>query len=61
MREATTATARCQQSTGSATIDGEQLFIEIPLIGPVSDRYYIRATLAHRILGQLRILTQEFR
>lgn len=50
-----------QQSTGSATIDGEQLFVTIPLIGRARDGYHIRATVAHRMLGRVRINTQEFR
>jgi hypothetical protein len=45
---------------GSATIDGDQLFLDIPLIGTPSREYHIKATATYRVLGRSFTVVREF-
>jgi hypothetical protein len=45
---------------GSATIDGQQLLIEIPLASPPHASYHVTATATYRVLGRLWTHVREF-
>jgi hypothetical protein len=45
---------------GSATVDGEQLFLDVPLIGAPSHNYHVTATISYRLLGRLFTVVREF-
>jgi hypothetical protein len=45
---------------GSATVDGEQQFLEVPLIGLPSRDYRVTATITYRLLGRLFTVVREF-
>lgn len=47
-------------SGGSATIDGRQLFAEVPIAGTLSGEYHVTTTAAYRVLGVLRTSVREF-
>lgn len=45
---------------GSATIPGDMLFVDVPLIGAPARSYTITATLTTRVLGKPRIRIARF-
>ena len=45
---------------GSATVDGAQLFLDVPLIGPPSHEYRVTATVTYRVLGRPFTAVREF-
>jgi hypothetical protein len=45
---------------GSATIDGLQRFVEIPIVGPPDDSYRVTATVTYQLLGRLWTRISEF-
>jgi hypothetical protein len=45
---------------GSATIDGLQRFVEIPIAGPPDDSYHVTATATYQLLGRLWTHITEF-
>jgi hypothetical protein len=47
-------------SSGSATVDGDQLFVDIPLIGTPSREYRVTATATYRVLGRPFTVVREF-
>ena len=48
------------KSAGSATVDGAQLFLEVPLIGAPSREYRVTATATYRVLGRMFTVSREF-
>jgi hypothetical protein len=47
-------------NSGSATVAGAQLFVEIPLSGALNGHYRIVATATYRLLGMPLSLVREF-
>ena len=47
-------------SGGSATVDGDQLFLEVPLIGAPAPDYRVTATATYRLLGRLFTVVRRF-
>jgi hypothetical protein len=47
-------------NSGSATVAGTQLFVEIPLSGTLSDHHRVVATSTYRLLGMPLTLVREF-
>jgi hypothetical protein len=45
---------------GSATVDGRQQFVEVPISGPVGDDYLLTATASYRVFGTLWTKVREF-
>jgi hypothetical protein len=45
---------------GSATIDGDQMFLDIPLIGAPSHNYCVTVTATYRVLGRPFTIVREF-
>jgi hypothetical protein len=45
---------------GSATVDGEQIFLDIPLIGEPSRDYHVTTTATYRVLGRPFTIVREF-
>lgn len=45
---------------GSATVDGDHVFVEVPLIGALTRTYRITITAAYRVLGHLFTVVREF-
>jgi hypothetical protein len=46
--------------SGSATVDGKQMFLEVPLVDAPSDRYRITTTATYRVAGRLHIVVRDF-
>src|SRR5262249_27099040 len=47
-------------AAGSATIDGRQQFVEVPIAGRTDGGYVVTATVSYRVLGALRTKVYEF-
>jgi len=47
-------------SGGSATVEGRQMFLEVPLIGATDADYRITTTATYRVLGRPRTVLREF-
>jgi hypothetical protein len=45
---------------GSATVEGDQLFLDVPLIGEPSRDYRVTATATYRVLGRPFTVVREF-
>jgi len=45
---------------GSATIDGERMFVEVPLDGMLANSQRITTTATYRVLGMLWTVVSEF-
>ena len=45
---------------GSATVDGDQMFLEVPLIGALAGSYRITTTASYRVLGRPLTVVREF-
>jgi hypothetical protein len=45
---------------GSATVEGDQLFLEVPLIGLPSRDYRVTVTATYRLLGRLFTVVHKF-
>ena len=45
---------------GSATVDGDQMFLDIPLIGAPSRDYRVTTTATYRVLGRPFTIVHEF-
>jgi hypothetical protein len=45
---------------GSATVDGDQLFLDVPLIGTPSRDYRVTTTATYRVLGHPFTIVREF-
>jgi hypothetical protein len=47
-------------SSGSATVDGDHIFVEVPLADTLGDSYRVTATATYRVLGKARTVVREF-
>jgi hypothetical protein len=47
-------------SGGSATVDGEQMFLDVPLTGAPSGSYRVTTTATYRLLGRPLTVVREF-
>jgi hypothetical protein len=47
-------------SGGSATVEGRQIFLEVPLVGATDADYRIMTTATYRMLGRPRTVVREF-
>ena len=47
-------------SGGSATVEGRQMFLEVPLAGATDADYRITTTATYRVLGRPRTVLREF-
>ena len=47
-------------SGGSATVEGRQIFLEVPLAGATDADYHIVTTATYRVLGRPRTVVREF-
>jgi hypothetical protein len=45
---------------GSATIDGQQMLLEIPIVGAIREGCRVTTTTTYRILGRLYTVVHEF-
>jgi hypothetical protein len=45
---------------GSATVDGDQMFLDIPLTGAPSRNYRVTVTATYQVLGRLHTVVREF-
>ena len=45
---------------GSATVDGDQLFLDIPLIGTPARDYRVTTTATYRVLGRPHTVVRQF-
>src|SRR5437867_1005245 len=45
---------------GSATVDGRQQYVEVPIAGALGDICVVTATASYRVLGALRVSVREF-
>jgi hypothetical protein len=45
---------------GSATVDGDQMFLDVPLIGAPAHHYRVTITATYRVLGRLLTVMREF-
>jgi hypothetical protein len=46
--------------SGSATVDGDQLFLDVPLIGALSRDYNVTVTTTYQLPGRLFTVVREF-
>jgi hypothetical protein len=47
-------------SCGSATVEGRQMLLEVPLLGATDMDYRIMTTVTYRVLGRPRTVVREF-
>ncbi|HEY3230178.1 MAG TPA: hypothetical protein VGJ87_13230 [Roseiflexaceae bacterium] len=47
-------------SGGSATVEGQQMLLEVPLLGATDADYRIMTTVTYRVLGRPRTVVREF-
>lgn len=45
---------------GSATVEGDRIFLDVPLSGAPSGSYRVTTTATYRVLGRLHTVVREF-
>ena len=47
-------------SGGSATVDGDQVLLEVPIDSPTADQYSVAITASYRVFGTTRTVVRKF-